>query len=133
MKKTLLVMLALVMTLATIAMSVSLVSAADNADAPAKYIYATHNEVTVDGTITLVPQKGHVSAEDGTVTEDGHVATVEFVMDTKLENANMGAAWDLKKEKIYFAFVADGLVSADITLGGEVFEVDLVNGADRYS
>ena len=99
MKKTLLVMLALVMTLATIATAVSFVSAEDKTDAPEKYIVATLNPVTVDGVNTKTPGVPHVQAPDKSIQEFGKTITNEFVLDNKLEHAYIGAAWDLEKKE----------------------------------
>ena len=129
MKKTLLVMLALVMTIATIATAVSFVSAEDKTDAPAKYINATLNTVTVDGTLSITPGSNHIfnGNDPSKMDAPGKIDVAEFVMDTKAENAYIGAAWDQTNKKIYFAIVSDGLKSATVKVGGKTFNANFEN------
>ncbi|MBO5883872.1 MAG: hypothetical protein J6Q78_05660 [Clostridia bacterium] len=126
MKKTLLVMLALIMTFATVISTVSLVSANTDASADVKYMDASLNEVEVDGEITLTNGKGLGYGTDGiTITSPCEAPTAEFALETFVENAYVGAAWSQTEGNVYFGINALASVElVNIKIGGMEAELD---------
>ena len=127
MKKTLLVLLALVMTFATVISTVSLASANTAASADVKYMDASLNEVEVDGEITLTNGKsiGYDPANGITVTSPAEAPTAEFALETFVENAYVGAAWSQTEGNVYFGINALASVElVNIKIGGMEAELD---------
>ena len=126
MKKTLLVMLALIMTFATVISTVSLVSANTDASADVKYMDASLNEVEVDGEITLTNGKPTAYGEDGiSITSPCEAPTAEFALETFVENAYVGAAWSQTEGNVYFGINALASVElVNIKIGGMEAELD---------
>ena len=126
MKRTLLVMLALVMTLATVISTVSLVSANDTAATDIKYLDATLNEVAVDGDISFAPGKALGYAEDRvTITSPSSAPTTEFILDTVLGSSSIGAAWSQTAANVYFGIQSYTMIEyVKIEIGGKTADLD---------
>ena len=126
MKKTLLVMLALIMSLATVISTVALASADDSAAADIAYIDASLNEVEIDGEISTNNGKALTFAEDKiTITGNSVAPTADFVLDTVLENVSVGAAWSQTEANVYFGIQsASAIEYVSIEIGGKTAELD---------